>query len=76
MERAVHYDGLSESLARHLEARSRELAMDALLEANREAHAACETDAGGEWRWNFGIFIYREQTIEPPSTSASSERSE
>ncbi|WP_246102157.1 DUF6502 family protein [Methylobacterium terricola] len=59
-ERAVHYDGLSPELARRLEARAREIAMDALQQANREAHAACETDPGGEARWNFGIYIYNE----------------
>ncbi|GJD61803.1 DUF6502 family protein [Methylobacterium frigidaeris] len=59
-ERAVHYDGLSPDLARRLEGRAREIAMEALQQANREAHAACETDAGGEARWNFGIYIYSE----------------
>ena len=59
-ERAVHYDGLSPELARRLEARAREIAMEALQQANREAHAACETDPGGDARWNFGIYIYAE----------------
>ena len=59
-ERAVHYDGLSEALAAQLEARSREIAMGALKQANAEAHAACADDAGGRHRWNFGIYIYRE----------------
>ncbi|MEE7455657.1 hypothetical protein MPAR168_21335 [Methylorubrum populi] len=59
-ERAVHYDGLSETLAAQLEARSREIAMGALKQANAEAHAACADDAGGRHRWNFGIYIYRE----------------
>ncbi|MGY2052566.1 DUF6502 family protein [Methylobacterium sp. JK268] len=63
-ERAVHYDGLSPDLARRLEARAREIAMEALQQANREAHAACETDPGGEARWNFGLYIYREEA--PP----------
>ncbi|WP_158807553.1 DUF6502 family protein [Beijerinckia sp. L45] len=60
MERAVHYDGLSEELAATLEKRSRELAMTALKTLNREANLACETDAGGTWRWNFGVYIFQE----------------
>lgn len=61
MERAVHYDGLSKELAESLEARSRDLAMDALKAANRDANAACDTDAGGTWRWNFGVYVFREE---------------
>ena len=61
MERAVHYDGLSEALAGRLEALSKELAIEALKTANREANGACETDAGGRWRWNFGVYIYKEE---------------
>jgi hypothetical protein len=61
LERAVHYDGLSNGLAAHLEQSSRDLAMKVLQEANREAHAACETDAGGECRWTFGVYVYRER---------------
>ena len=60
MERAVHYDGLSEELAKKLEQRSRELGGEVLREANREAHSACEADPSGTWRWTFGIYIYRE----------------
>lgn len=62
MERAVHYDNLSEDLAKALEVRSRDLAMDALKAANRDANAACEKDAGGGWRWNFGVYVYREES--------------
>jgi hypothetical protein len=60
LERAVHYDGLSDSLAATLERRSREIALSALHQANREAHAAYATDAGGDCRWIMGIYIYRE----------------
>ncbi|MEE7491834.1 DUF6502 family protein [Methylobacterium oryzae] len=60
LERAVHYDGLSKDLAIRLEARAREIAMEALQQANREAHAACETDPGGTHRWNFGLYVYTE----------------
>jgi Family of unknown function (DUF6502) len=60
LERAVHYDGLSPKLAERLEKRSRELAMDALKAANREANRAVAKDKGGKHRWNFGIYIYRD----------------
>jgi Family of unknown function (DUF6502) len=73
MERAVHYDGLSMPLAQRLEERSRELALEVLQEANREAHAAGETDAGGEYRWTFGVYVYREREREPLPGSPSPE---
>src|SRR5580692_1318838 len=60
LERAVHYDGLSAKLAKRLEARSRELAMDTLKIANREANRAVAKDKGGDARWNFGVYIYCE----------------
>ncbi|RYB03015.1 DUF6502 family protein [Lichenibacterium ramalinae] len=65
LERAVHYDGLSEAVAADLERRSRALAMDALTAANRQAHRACESDAGGRWRWNFGVYVFAEE-LPPP----------
>jgi Family of unknown function (DUF6502) len=65
LERAVHYDGLSKELAVKLEARAREIAMEALQQANREAHAACQTDPGGDHRWNFGLYVYAEAA--PPA---------
>lgn len=68
LERAVHYDGLSRELAERLEARAREIAMEALQQANREAHAACETDPGGPYRWNFGLYVYAEDV--PPNPAA------
>ena len=61
MERAVHYDGLSKGLAEQLEANSREIAMAALTKANKIANTACDTDSGGAWRWNFGVYVYREE---------------
>ncbi len=67
LERAVHYDGLSQDLAKQLEARSREIATEALQSANREAHAACETDVPGAWRWNFGVYVYSEEVPEAGS---------
>ena len=60
LERAVHYEGLSKELADRLEARSREVAMQALITMNREAQIAYQTDPGGEHRWNFGIYVYKE----------------
>ncbi|KAA0124471.1 hypothetical protein CIW48_06790 [Methylobacterium sp. P1-11] len=71
LERAVHYDGLSKDLATKLEARAREIAMEALQQANREAHAACQTDPGGTHRWNFGLYIYTEAA---PSAQPADER--
>ena len=68
MERAVHYDGLSEAVAARLETQSKRLAMNALKAANKEANAACESDGGGGWRWNFGVYVYRE---EAPTTDVS-----
>ena len=71
LERAVHYDGLSEDLAIRLEERAREIAMEALQQANREAHAACQTDPGGTHRWNFGLYVYTEA---PPPARQADER--
>jgi len=65
LERAVHYEGLSEDVARQLEAAARQLAMDALLAANREAQALHRSDDGGDWRWNFGVYVYREKEPRP-----------
>ncbi|GLS21090.1 hypothetical protein GCM10007874_41070 [Labrys miyagiensis] len=61
LERAVHYDGISENLARQFQDQSRALAMSALQSANRQAFTACESDPGGDWRWNFGVYVYAEQ---------------
>lgn len=66
LERAVHYDGLSRKLAKRLEGRSRELAIDALKTANREAHRALAKDEGGDSRWNFGVYIYCEDAGDTP----------
>jgi hypothetical protein len=66
MERAVHYNGLSPELAKRLEERSRVLAMDALKAANREADCALAKDEGGNSRWNFGVYVYREDPDDAP----------
>lgn len=59
MERAVHYEGLTEEQAMKLEALSRDLAMDALRTANAQAQAETEKGAHGDWRWNFGVYVFR-----------------
>ncbi len=74
MERAVHYDGLSAELAARLEHRSRELATEALRTLNKEAAAACETDPGGPWRWNFGLYVYREEAERAGDERAEDQR--
>jgi hypothetical protein len=66
MERAVHYNGLSPELAKRLEESSRALAMDALKAANREADRALAKDEGGNSRWNFGVYVYREDPDDTP----------
>lgn len=65
LERAVHYDGISPKLAARLEVRSRELAMEVLKTLNREANRALAKDEGGNCRWNFGVYIYRETADTP-----------
>ena len=69
LERAVHYDGLSAEQAAQLKARSREIAMEALQTANRDAHETAGTEASGDWRWNFGIYVYTERVAPPPGES-------
>lgn len=71
LERSVHYDGLSRELADTLRQRSREIALEALQTANREAHAACKADEPGEWRWNFGVYVYSERVQPLPEAPAA-----
>lgn len=66
LERAVHYDGLSPEIAAALEQRSREIAVEALTAANREAHTTAPPEADGDWRWIFGVYVYREQVTPDP----------
>jgi hypothetical protein len=70
-ERAVHYDGLSREAAHKLEERARELAMEALQAGNRSADSLSEADEGGDWRWNFGTYIYVEQKPSAPEGEES-----
>ena len=72
LERAVHYDGLSADLAADLERRSRELATEALTTANRQAHDGCEGNAGGRWRWTFGVYLFSEEVPEADAPAAGS----
>jgi hypothetical protein len=74
LERAVHYDGLTKDVAEQLQRRSREVAMQALQKLNREAHAASDRVAPGEWRWNFGVYVYCEE-VAPSATAGTSTNS-
>ncbi|QFY62640.1 hypothetical protein FZ934_19850 (plasmid) [Rhizobium grahamii] len=58
-ERAVHYNNISDALAKRLEAASREEAMAMLLRLNRLANQAIESDPGGDHRWIAGVYIFR-----------------
>lgn len=60
-ERAVHYEGVSEQVAGQMLALARERGMEALKQVNRAAQSATETDSGGDWRFNFGLYIFRER---------------
>ncbi|RBP03078.1 hypothetical protein DFR50_1462 [Roseiarcus fermentans] len=60
-ERAVHYEGVSREMAEAMLALSRRVAREALQTVNREAQAAYARDPGGTWRWNFGLYLYREE---------------
>jgi hypothetical protein len=79
LERAVHYDGLSAMNAEALEKRSREIAMEALQTANREAHASTAPEPEGDWRWIFGVYVYSERVVpdaeatQTPPTSGNPE---
>ena len=76
LERAVHYEGLSKGAAEHLERRSRDIAMEALIAMNREAQAVFAADEGGDSRWNFGVYVYREEAPPPSATSPDEETGE
>jgi hypothetical protein len=63
LERAVHYNGLDEAGARHLQAVSSKLALQSLQAANREAQKTIGKRSGAPagWRWNFGLYVYVER---------------
>lgn len=75
-ERAVHYEGVSEAVAGRMLDLARERGMEALKEVNRAAQSATETDAGGEWRFNFGLYLYRERETLTAETAESAEPAE
>lgn len=58
LERAVHYDGLSEPLTKALEAYSRKVMAETLLHLNKHANHAIQNDPGGTGRWNCGAYIF------------------
>ena len=60
LERAVHYEGVSRAMADAMLDLSRRAAQDALQRVNREAQTAYASDPGGSWRWNFGLYLFRE----------------
>ena len=59
-ERAVHYEGVSPAMATKMLALSRQIALEALHNVNREAQGEVQKDPGGTWRWNFGVYLYSE----------------
>jgi hypothetical protein len=59
-ERAIHYDQLSEAATDQLMQRVNEAAMEILVNINREALKAADSDVGGDWRWTLGVYVYRE----------------
>lgn len=57
-DRSVMYEGLSEKDARDLDQLARKLAMEAILEVNREARNRATKGSCGTFRFNFGSFIF------------------
>jgi hypothetical protein len=43
-----------------------------LPQLNREANAACKSDAGGDHHWNCGVYVFREK--EPGEDDAGASR--
>jgi hypothetical protein len=50
--------------------------MQALQKLNREAHAASDGAPPGQWRWNFGVYVYSEEVVPPATASRSSDRND
>ncbi len=73
-ERAVHYEGVSRETAEAMLALSRRIAFEALQSVNREAQAAYSSDPGGDWRWNFGVYLYAEEEKLAPEATSGSDR--
>ncbi len=70
-ERAVHYEGVSSDMAETMLALSRRVASEALQTVNRQAQTAYSDDPGGTWRWNFGVYLYREDEASRPPTDGA-----
>jgi hypothetical protein len=65
LERCVYYDGLSEESVEKLRVLSRELAVTALQEINRQAMTLQQLDVereGANQRMTFGVYFYDEST--------------
>jgi len=60
-DRSVMYESLSDQDVKELDALARDLAMDAILEVNREARKRSNVGHQGRWRLNFGSFIFFEK---------------
>jgi len=63
IERSVYYDHLTEADVLELQAYTREIGMNALLQINRKAHELqkCSTAKGGaHFRMTFGVYYYAE----------------
>ncbi|MDM9623045.1 DUF6502 family protein [Rhizobium sp. S96] len=75
-ERAVHYNNISDALAKRLEAAGREEAMSMLLRLNRMANQALETDAGGDHRWIAGVYMFQAEDDQPTSRLGTAEADE
>ena len=61
LERAVHYDGLSQEVALSLQHRAQAMASTLLQKANKDAHRESAEGSDGRWRWNFGIYVFVEE---------------
>jgi hypothetical protein len=48
--------------------------MEALHTLNREAHAASDQAPPGQWRWNFGVYVYSEEVVLPSAAATSTDK--
>ena len=67
-ERGVHYEGVSAAMAEAMLMLARRVASEALQTVNRAAQAAHARDPGGNARFNFGVYLYREDEASRPPT--------
>jgi len=72
IDRSVHFDRLSLTMARQLETSARALSMRAIMEINRVANELVDNepeptaDDQPGWRVNVGVYIYAEDAAAPP----------